>query len=135
LQLHLDPSSATPLYAQVVEQVKALVASGGMRVGDQLPSVRDLAVSLRVNRNTAAKAYQMLEAEGVLATRAGHGTFVAAGSSRWSRQERFRRLERLADRLLVEAHHLNIPPAEIASLLERRLHAFEMNRPKSTGKS
>jgi GntR family transcriptional regulator len=133
--LHLDPSSATPLYAQVVDQVKSLVASGALRPGDQLPSVRDLAVTLRVNRNTAAKAYQVLESEGVLASRAGHGTFVAAGGgSRWSRDERFRRLERLLDRLLVEAHHLQIDPQEIVPLLERRARLLPRAQVKTTRK-
>ena len=133
--MHLDPSSATPLYAQLVDQVKSLVASGALRPGDQLPSVRDLAVTLRVNRNTAAKAYQVLESEGVLASRAGHGTFVAAGGgSRWSRDERFRRLERLLDRLLVEAHHLQIDPQEIAPLLERRARLLPRAQVKTTRK-
>ena len=61
MDLRLDPASAVPLYAQVVQQVRSLIASRVLRAGDRLPSVRELAVSARINRNTAAKAYQALE--------------------------------------------------------------------------
>src|SRR6266850_2533883 len=108
MELRIDPANATPIYAQVVDQIRSLVASRALRAGDQLPSVRDLAVTLRVNRNTAAKAYQVLEADGVIETRAGQGSFVADGTPRWSREERYRRVEHALDRSLVEAHHLDV---------------------------
>ncbi len=124
MDLQLDPSSAVPIYAQVVEQVKALVACRALRAGDQLPSVRDLASSLRVNRNTAAKAYQALEADGIIETRVGQGCFVAEGVPRWSRSERYRRLDRSLDRALVDAYHLEIPFDEVPEILERRIRAL-----------
>lgn len=124
MELRIDPSSAEPIYSQICEQVRSLVASRALRSGDQLPSVRELAAALRVNRNTAAKAYQMLESDGVIETRAGLGCFVADGAPRWSREERMRRLERSLDRAVVEAIHMEVPLEEVAELLEQRLRLF-----------
>ena len=128
MDLLIDPASAVPIYAQVVEQIRRLVAAGGLGCGDKLPSVRDLAASLRINRNTAAKAYQLLETEGVLETRAGQGTFIAAGGSRWSSQERLRRVAASLDRALVEAFHLEVPLTDLPDLLRRRIEAFRDDR-------
>ena len=124
MDLRIDAASAVPIYAQVVDQIKALVATRALRVGDPMPSVRELASTLRINRNTAAKAYQILEAEGVLETRAGQGSFVGQEGPRWSRQERMSRLERSLDRSLVEAYHLEIPFEDVPSVLDRRIGSF-----------
>ena len=124
MELRLDAASTVPIYAQIVEQVRALVAARALRPGDQLPSVRDLAVSIRVNRNTASKAYQLLEAEGVVETRHGHGCFVANAVPKWTKDERLRRIERSIDRALVEAFHLEIPLEELPAILERRSRVF-----------
>ena len=128
MDLRLDPASAVPIYAQIVEQFRSLVASRALRAGDRLPSVRDLAAELRVNRNTASKAYQTLEADGLIETRHGHGCFVADGGPRWSRAERFRRLERSIDRTLVEARQLEIPFDDVLRLVERKIHTFPTPR-------
>ena len=128
MELRLDPSSAVPIYAQIVDQVRSLVASRALRAGDQLPSVRDLAASVRVNRNTAAKAYQLLEMEGVIETRQGHGCFVTHTVPRWSREERARRIERSLDRALIEAFHLEIPFEDLPALLDRRIRQFQRGR-------
>jgi DNA-binding transcriptional regulator YhcF (GntR family) len=125
VELRIDASSAVPLYAQVVEQIRTLVAMRALRQGDQLPSVRELATSLRINRNTAAKAYQLLESMGVLESRAGQGTFVADNVVPWSDDERQRRLENSLERALVEAYHLEIPFEEIPAVLERVMKEFE----------
>ncbi|MBI3448673.1 MAG: GntR family transcriptional regulator [Acidobacteria bacterium] len=130
MNLRIDPASATPIYAQIVEQVRSLVASRALRPGDLLPSVRDLAVTLRVNRNTAAKAYQVLEADGVVETRAGQGSFVASGSPRWSREERYRRVEHAVDRALVEAHHVDVPLEEVPPMVEKRIRSFTRRAPR-----
>ncbi len=121
MNLRIDPSRATPIYAQIVEQIMALVASRALRPGDQLPSVRELASTLRLNRNTAAKAYQLLESEKVIETRQGQGCFVAASGPRWSREERVRRLEKVIDRVLVEADHLEISYDEVHSIVRKRM--------------
>ena len=124
MELRLDPASAVPIYAQICEQVERLVASRALRAGDQLPSVRELAARLRVNRNTAAKAYQILESDGVIETRAGQGCFVANGGPRWSREERVRRVEQTLDRAVVEAIHLEVPLSEVPPILDRRIRFF-----------
>ena len=132
MELRIDPSSAVPVYAQVVEQVRTLVALRALRPGDKLPSVRELAAQVRINRNTAAKAYQLLEAMGVLETRAGQGTFVADGVPPWSRDERLRRFEHSLNRALVEAYHLEIPFDEVLEITERLVRDFERGRAAKT---
>jgi len=128
VELRIDAASAVPIYAQVVEQVRTLVALRAIRPGDRLPSVRELATSLRINRNTAAKAYQLLESMGVLETRAGQGTFVADKVTPWSDEERQRRLESSLERALVEAYHLEIPFEEIPEALERVMKDFQKDK-------
>jgi GntR family transcriptional regulator len=124
VHLVIDPASPVPIYAQVVEQIRSLVATRAARPGDRLPTVRDLAASLRINRNTAAKAYQLLEAEGVVASRPGQGTFIIGTGSRWSLAERIRRFEHSLDRALVEAYHMEIPFETIPTILQERIEAL-----------
>jgi len=132
MELRIDPALAVPVYAQVVEQVRTLIALRALRPGDKLPSVRELAAQVRINRNTAAKAYQLLEAAGVLETRAGQGTFVADGVPPWSRDERLRRFEHSINRALVEAYHLEIPFDEVLKITERLARGFERGTAKKT---
>src|ERR1043166_8389382 len=75
----LDPADATPIYAQVERSLRAAIAAGRLKPGDQLPTVRELAVELKVNANTIARVYSELERNGVFETRRGVGTFVRAG--------------------------------------------------------
>jgi len=135
VELRIDAASAVPIYAQVIEQIRTLVALRALRPGDQLPSVRELATSLRINRNTAAKAYQFLESSGVLETRAGQGTFVADNVTPWSEEERQRRLESSLERALVEAYHLEIPFDEVPGVLDRVMKEFSAGGNPPGGKS
>lgn len=118
---HIDPSSGTPIYRQIFDQVRQAVAGGTMRPGDRLPSVRDLAVELAVNPNTIAKAYQELEREGVIETPRGRGSFISAQTPELTENERSERLRTAIDRLIAEAYHLNVPDGELPELLRRRL--------------
>ena len=115
--LDLDPALPTPLYLQLVEGVRRLVAIGALKPGDRLPAVRDLAVRLRLNRNTVARAIQELEARGIVRTRVGQGTFVAdeAGAAGGG-ASRDALLDAAIDRLLDEAEALAVP---LESLAER----------------
>jgi GntR family transcriptional regulator len=99
----IDASDRTPIYAQLERGLRSGIATGRLAIGDQLPTVRQLAVSLRVNANTVAKVYAFLEREGVLETRRGVGTFIAAGAAA-PRDESVRRAElnRLVDRFLAD---------------------------------
>ena len=99
----MDAGDRTPLHAQLERGIKAAIATGRLAVGDQLPTVRQLAVDLKVNANTVAKVYAYLERAGMLETRRGVGTFVAARTSA-PQEESLRRLElgRLVDRFLAD---------------------------------
>jgi GntR family transcriptional regulator len=126
--LDLDPESPIPLYQQIVEQVRGLVAIGALRVGDRLPTVRDLAVRGRINRNTAARAIQRLEQEGVVRTRVGQGTFVADGAVRSDRVGGEVAVDAALDRLVVEAHLAGVPLEELGWRLSRRIEQFRKRR-------
>jgi GntR family transcriptional regulator len=100
----LDPADVTPIYAQVERGLRAAIASGRLKTGDQLPTVRELAVELRVNANTVARVYSELERAGVFETRRGVGTFVRAGRTEARpASEHARRLRAFATRVLSEA--------------------------------
>jgi GntR family transcriptional regulator len=123
----IDPHDPTPLYAQLDMAIRVAIATGRLGIGDRLPTVRQLAVDLRVNANTVAKVYGELERAGVLETRRGVGTFVAAGKvEASSRDDRERRLTALEDRFLAEAAALGFGAAEaIEHLSARREEARE----------
>jgi GntR family transcriptional regulator len=103
LAFTLDSADRTPIHAQVERGIRAAIASGRLPTGDQLPTVRQLAVDLRVNANTVAKVYAHLEREGVLETRRGVGTFVAVRTVAEQDQAlRRSELRRIVDRFLAE---------------------------------
>lgn len=100
----IDPRDATPLYAQLERGLRAAIAAGRLKVGDQLPTVRQLAVDLRVNANTVARVYMELERSGVIETRRGVGSFVRATPTRaHPPHERERRLQAFVTRVLADA--------------------------------
>src|SRR6059036_3806732 len=100
----LEPKDPTPIYAQLDRGLRAAIATGRLRVGDQLPTVRQLAVELRVNANTVARVYAELERAGVLETRRGVGSFVRAGPAEArSGDEHRRRLKAFVIRILSDA--------------------------------
>src|SRR5207247_10255671 len=99
----IDANHPTPLYAQLERSIRFAIATGKLRIGDQLPTVRQLAVDLRINANTVAKAYADLERAGVLETRSGVGTIVSARpNDAASRRDRERHLRELAEHCIWE---------------------------------
>ena len=124
MDLDLSPTSPVPLYAQIVERIRHLIALGALRPGDRLPPVRELAARTRVNRNTAARAVRELEAQGVVRTRVGQGTFVSDEAPRLDRKRRQAALDAALDRLLVEARGLGVPFEELGWSLSRRIEEF-----------
>src|SRR6188474_183279 len=128
MQFQLNFKSGKPVYLQVVDQVKAAAASGAIRAGDPLPSIRPLAEELRVNRNTVAKAYAELESQRVIETIAGKGCFVRANSSPFRKEVRLKLVAEEMDEAVVQAHHLQITKAEFLRLAEDRFDAFEGKR-------
>jgi DNA-binding transcriptional regulator YhcF (GntR family) len=117
----LDPASGVPFYRQIIDQILGGVATGGLRPGDQLPTVRALAVDLKVNLNTVSKAYKELEIRGVLTSQQGSGTFIASAVVERDAVERRRQVVQVVDELLARAAALGLPPAELLAELEERL--------------
>ncbi len=123
--LQIDFKSGTPVYLQLAEQIRYAAASGALRAGDPLPSIRPLAEELRVNRNTVAKAYTELENQGVIETIPGKGCFLKEVGSPLTKTARNDLLVLEIDRAIVAAHHLQIRDAELLALVRMRLDAFE----------
>ncbi|MCI0394913.1 MAG: GntR family transcriptional regulator [Chloroflexi bacterium] len=122
LPIHIDAADPLPLYAQLERGIRLAIATGRLIAGDQLPTVRQLAVDLRVNANTVAKVYAELERAGVLETRRGVGTFVRAVPGEVDTEEaRRRQLRQLADRFLMEAAESGFSLPEVLEHLQGRL--------------
>lgn len=119
--LKIDPRSPVPIYLQLVEEFKKAVAYGFLQAGDQLPSVRELAVQLTLNPNTVARAYQELERLGVVASQRGRGTFVAEGAAERARHEQKARVAEMARRLVRESRSLGLPDDELRRFVEHEL--------------
>src|SRR5262245_48246944 len=104
----LDPKSATPLYEQIALRLKAAVATGEVRPGDALPSVRQLAGKLRINPATVVQAYRGLEEEGFVELRQGAGTFVRSVAAESRSRERIAQARRLARQMVADAARLGL---------------------------
>jgi GntR family transcriptional regulator len=117
----IDAADRTPLHAQLERGIRSAIAAGRLAVGDQLPTVRQLAVDLKVNANTVAKVYAHLERDGVLETRRGVGTFIAARTPS-PHEDSLRRTElnRLVDRFLADLSHYGFGVADALPEIERR---------------
>ncbi|HYT67147.1 MAG TPA: GntR family transcriptional regulator [Vicinamibacterales bacterium] len=117
----LDAADRTPVHAQLERGIRSAIAAGRLAVGNQLPTVRQLAVDLKVNANTVAKVYAHLERAGVLETRRGVGTFIAARTPN-SQEDSLRRTElnRLVDRFLADLSHHGFGVDDALPEIERR---------------
>ncbi len=120
MHIEISLNDGVPIYRQIVNQIKYLVASGKIRPGDELPPIRTLAEQLTVTPNTIVKAYGELEDEGVLFKRRGAGTYVADLKSPLARKEQRRILEQRADALLTDAVQLNFTFEEVLEVLNKR---------------
>ncbi len=125
MHLHIDFKSGTPVYLQLVEQIRNAAASGGLHTGEPLPGIRPLAEELRVNRNTVAKAYAELENQGVIETIPGKGCFLKEVASPLTKSARNDLVIQEIDRAIVAAHHLQIGDSDLLALVKKRLDAFE----------
>jgi GntR family transcriptional regulator len=117
-RIRVDPTLPLPIWSQIEEGVRYLVASGALRPGDTLPSVRDLAREQRINPNTVAKAYQRLAEAGIVETRRGEGTFVAEHPPAMPAAEKARLLREGATRLATLAVNLGVMQADAISALQ-----------------
>jgi GntR family transcriptional regulator len=125
MQIHISANDGVPIYLQIVNQVKYLVASGRLVTGEELPPIRVLAEQLIVNPNTVARAYRELEMAGVVEKRRTAGTYVSDQGSPLARKERVKILAERVDALLAEAGQMDIPLEEIVSLVEKRHAALK----------
>jgi GntR family transcriptional regulator len=132
MRLRLTATSGVPIYRQIVDQVSDQIASGRLRVGDRLPSVRELAQALPANQNTVLKAYELLEHEGLISRRQGDGTFVTSRSSSLSAAERRQVLADLLAQTAAKAALFDVPTAELHRLLDQQLARFSANREDQT---
>lgn len=120
MQLHITTSEGVPIYLQIVNQIKYLVASGRLSAGDELPPIRLLAEQLVVNPNTVARAYRELEVSGVVEKRRTAGTYVSDAGSPLKRGEQVRILSMRLDALLTEAQQMGFSTDEVIELLRVR---------------
>jgi GntR family transcriptional regulator len=124
----IDSNAATALYRQLVDQIRYGAASGALKVGDPLPSIRPLARQLHLNRNTIAKAYTELEESGVIKTIPGKGCFIQPVETPLAQKFRRRLLAAKLDAALVTAHQLEIASPEFLEVLEERMGVLSRRR-------
>ena len=125
MMFQVDFKTGKPVYLQLVDQIRYAAASGGLRVGESLPSIRPLAEELRVNRNTIAKAYAELESQGVIETIPGKGCFLKENNTPFTKPVRQKILLKEIDEAVVAAHHLQVDRTDFLDLVKERLDYFE----------
>jgi GntR family transcriptional regulator len=118
---HIDQRSSTPIYQQLVQEVKAAILRGVLLPGDRLPSVRELASRLAINPNTIQKSYQELERQKVIETLRGKGTFVCLDYQVREDEERMDLFQNSLRKILVEAHYLGLNQERILALVSKQL--------------
>jgi GntR family transcriptional regulator len=120
IDFKLDPKSGVPFYRQIIDQIRYGVATGSLNVGEQLPTVRALAVQLKVNLNTVSKAYRELEIQNVLETQQGTGTFIGSISVQISDEERQSKLASICEEFLSIAASYGFSIEEMINELKQR---------------
>ena len=132
MQIHISSHDGVPIYLQIVNQVKYLVASGRLTAGEELPPIRTLAEQLLINPNTVARAYRELELAGVVTKRRTAGTYVSDATSPLARRERLKIIIERIDALLAEARQMNVDSDSLLELIQERDEAM---RPISAASS
>ena len=128
MQIHITTSDGVPIYQQVVNQIKFLIASGRLNSGDELPPIRVLAAQLLINPNTVARAYRELETAGIVEKRRTAGTYVSEQGSPLARRERVKILAERIDTLLAEAIHMGVSIDDVMKLVQQRYNAIQSAR-------
>jgi GntR family transcriptional regulator len=119
IDFRLDPKTGIPFYRQVIDQIKFGIAAGNLKVGEQLPTVRALAVELKVNLNTVAKAYKELEIQKILETQQGTGTFVNTNKVHVSNKERENKLKEICNEFTSIAFSYGFSVKDIVDQLQK----------------
>jgi GntR family transcriptional regulator len=129
MQIHISEADRVPIYLQIVNQIKYLIASGRLAAGEELPPIRVLAEKLLVNPNTVVRAYRELELAGLVIKRRTSGTYVSGAGSRLARRDRLKIIVQRIDALLAEARQMNIGLDEVMELVRERdeiMHAQQV---------
>jgi GntR family transcriptional regulator len=127
-RFHVYPSGGAPIYQQLMQQVKFQIASGNLKPGDLLPSVRDTAEELQINPMTVSKAYSLLERDGVLVRDRGHGMRVVQPAVKGGIRERREELKGLLKDVVVKAHQLGLDADEVLNLLKPMLEESDKKK-------
>jgi GntR family transcriptional regulator len=131
MNIAIDVSNGVPIYRQVANQIRYMIASKIMLPDEELPPIRVLAQQLRVTPNTIVKAYDELESSGVISKRRGAGCFVSGGPSKLAEKEKRRILEQRIDGLLAEASQLDYSTDRLFKLIHERLSVLKKNDSKT----
>ena len=132
MDITINVADGVPIYRQIVNQVKYLAASGLIKVSEELPPIRTLALQLKVTPNTIVKAYHELEISGVVQKRHGSGTFVSDARPQLALRQRRRVIEQRIDALLAEAHQLNFTTDDVLRLVRERKAAMDESNEATT---
>ncbi|MDR2897476.1 MAG: GntR family transcriptional regulator [Spirochaetaceae bacterium] len=114
----LEPANGVPIYRQIIQQIEHAILSERMRAGDRLPTIRALAVELKINPNTIAKAYGELEIRGILVTQVGSGTYISDRRPEAADDERNRRIQEITGRFMQEMAELGVAQKDILTLIQ-----------------
>jgi GntR family transcriptional regulator len=129
MNLEIDFRSGIPIYLQVVERIKERLAAGQLKPGDQLPTVRSLALELRVNFNTIARAYRIMDESGIISTQQGRGTYILEiPTPQVSDSIRLKALQDLTQRYITDAERLGASPEELQEVLNRQVTQWKEKR-------
>jgi len=120
IQFVLDPKSGTPFYRQIIDQIKFGIASGNLKAGEQLPTVRALAVELKVNLNTVTKAYKELEIQSILETQQGTGTFIGKNIIKIPEKEKTKKLQSICNEFTSIAFSYGFSKNDIIHELQKQ---------------
>lgn len=120
IDFKLDPKAGSPFYRQIIDQIKYGIASGKLRIGDQLPTVRALAVDLKINLNTVAKAYKELEIQNILETQQGTGTFINDIDIKISDKDRKKKLQDICNEFTTIAFSYGFTLDDIINQLQKK---------------
>lgn len=120
ISFKLDPKAGTPFYRQIIDQIKFGIASGNLKIGEQLPTVRSLAVDLKVNLNTVAKAYKELEIQNILETQQGTGTFISEIEIQISAREKNQKLQEICNEFSTIAFSYGFSVEDIINQLQKQ---------------
>jgi GntR family transcriptional regulator len=118
INFSLDIDNGTPIYRQIIQQIEYAILSGRMKPGDRLPTIRSLAVDLKTNPNTIAKAYNELEIRGILATQVGSGTYISDKKPVMEDDSLNRKIREVLGRFIQELYSLGVEKREMAKLIE-----------------